>query len=217
MADPRSVRAAWLDLGRQLAARRRAAGLSQETLGERTQYSRSSIGNIETGLQHVNRTFWEKVDELLSAGGDLLCGYDAAEALQRTLQRPVNDSSPNRRVDLAIKARDTSALPVAVNWSRGSTLAPVAGGDHMVNVDHYLWAPPGRALPGVAIPAQLFPAVLGEQVVTHVPAAYAHDPFVQHPRRALVVGQTDGPELAHSCWTAGMPADACAARPRTPD
>ncbi|MEU7906372.1 helix-turn-helix transcriptional regulator [Actinoplanes sp. NPDC049118] len=88
MADPQSVRAAWRDLGRQLAARRRAAGLNQENLGERTLYSRSSIANIETGLQHVNRSFWESADGLLGAGGELVRGYDAAKAHQRAHQRP---------------------------------------------------------------------------------------------------------------------------------
>jgi hypothetical protein len=42
----------------------------------------------------------------------------------------------------------------------------------------------------VAIPTQIFPAVLGEQAVTQVPVQYAEDPFVQRPGRAFVVGQT---------------------------
>ncbi|BFU47751.1 helix-turn-helix domain-containing protein [Krasilnikovia sp. MM14-A1004] len=88
MADSQSIRAAWRDLGRQLAARRRAAGLNQESLGERTLYSRSSIANIETGLQHVNRSFWENADRMLGAGGELVRGYDSAKAQQRTHQRP---------------------------------------------------------------------------------------------------------------------------------
>ncbi|MEU7906375.1 XRE family transcriptional regulator [Actinoplanes sp. NPDC049118] len=45
----------------------------------------------------------------------------------------------------------------------------------------------------MAIPAQTFPAVLGEQVVTRVPHQYADDPFMLHPGRALVVGQTADP------------------------
>lgn len=89
MADPQAVRAAWHDLGQLLAEKRRAAKLSQQALGDLTNYSRSSIGNIETGLQHVNRTFWERADARLGGDGALLHGYDAAEALQRAHQRPV--------------------------------------------------------------------------------------------------------------------------------
>ncbi|BCJ55876.1 hypothetical protein Asp14428_73510 [Actinoplanes sp. NBRC 14428] len=93
MADPQAVRAAWHDLGRLLAEKRRAANLSQQALGDQTNYSRSSIGSIETGLQHVNRTFWETADNLLHAGGDLVAGYHAAEALQREHQRPAKRAS----------------------------------------------------------------------------------------------------------------------------
>ena len=46
-------------------------------------YSRSSIANIETGLQHVSRAFWEKIEVLLGTAGELLRGYHSAEALQR--------------------------------------------------------------------------------------------------------------------------------------
>lgn len=88
MADPLDVRAAWRDLGHQLAARRKSAQLSQRELARRTKYSRSSIANIEVGLQHVDRTFWEAVDALLGAAGKLLQAYDDAEACQRAHQRP---------------------------------------------------------------------------------------------------------------------------------
>lgn len=88
VADPQAVRAAWRDLGHQLAVKRKAAKLSQQELARRTKYSRSSIANIEVGLQHVNRAFWEAVDLLLGATGQLLQSYDDAEALQRAHQRP---------------------------------------------------------------------------------------------------------------------------------
>jgi transcriptional regulator with XRE-family HTH domain len=87
VADPQAIRAAWRDLGQQLAAKRKAASLSQQDLAERTSYSRSSVANIEIGLQHVNRTFWERVDEQLGTGGVLVRGYDAVEAQHRALQR----------------------------------------------------------------------------------------------------------------------------------
>lgn len=54
--------AAWQALGRQLAASRRAAGLSQEQLAGLAAYSRSTVANVETGRQHVGREFWVQCD-----------------------------------------------------------------------------------------------------------------------------------------------------------
>jgi len=100
VADPQAVRAAWRDLGHQLATKRKAAKLSQQELADRTKYSRSSIANIETGLQHINRTFWEAVDVLLGANGEFLRGYDAAKTLQRSHQHiePQNPASDVSKV-----------------------------------------------------------------------------------------------------------------------
>ncbi|WP_433294441.1 helix-turn-helix domain-containing protein [Actinoplanes sp. CA-030573] len=95
MADAQQVRTAWRELGRQLATRRQEAELNQKRFAVETRYSRSSIANIEVGLQHVDRSFWEKADEVLGAGGELVRGYDRAEALQRHHQRPVRRSVPD--------------------------------------------------------------------------------------------------------------------------
>jgi hypothetical protein len=59
----------------------------------------------------------------------------------------------------------------------------------------YLVTPPGRALAGSAIPVQLHPAVLGDQVMARVPEGYAENPFIQRPGRALVVGQVSEPDV----------------------
>ncbi|BCY11063.1 hypothetical protein L3i22_061510 [Actinoplanes sp. L3-i22] len=102
MADAQQVRAAWRDLGRQLAARRQGANLSQRRFAVETRYSRSSIANIEVGLQHVDRSFWEKADEVLGAEDELVRGYDLAEALRRHHQRPAHRSAPDdAAIDLA--------------------------------------------------------------------------------------------------------------------
>ncbi|WP_433294445.1 helix-turn-helix domain-containing protein [Actinoplanes sp. CA-030573] len=97
MADPQAVREAWIELGHKLAAKRKAAKLSQVELASRTAYSRSSVANVETGLQQINRTFWEAIDGLLGADGDLLRGYDAAKSLQRERQRPAIEDSGSGR------------------------------------------------------------------------------------------------------------------------
>ena len=57
-AHPVTVAQAWCALGRQLAASRRSAGLSQVRLAELTDYSRSTVANVETGRQQAPRDFW---------------------------------------------------------------------------------------------------------------------------------------------------------------
>jgi DNA-binding XRE family transcriptional regulator len=47
-------------LGHQLAACRRAAGLNQERLAALTDYSRSTVANVETGRQRVGPDFWRR-------------------------------------------------------------------------------------------------------------------------------------------------------------
>lgn len=203
MANPQAVRAAWRELGQQLAVKRKAATLSQQELAKRTTYSRSSIANIEIGLQHVDRSFWEKADRLLGANGELVQEYDAAEALQRRHQRPAAVSVTRR-----IAGSDIEKSPIAeasfidparislqpTAWGSAEQAKGLAGQDGPASgLDHYLWVPAGRALPGVTIPAQVHRAVRDDQVVAQVPTAYAQHPFVQRPGRALVIGQLDGP------------------------
>lgn len=50
---PDADEAAWIDLVRQLAASRRAAGIRQHDLAKLTGYSHSTIANAETVGQHV--------------------------------------------------------------------------------------------------------------------------------------------------------------------
>ena len=59
MIDPTRITAARRALGRQLAASRKAAGLSQHQLAPRVHYGRSTIANVEVGRQNVPREFWE--------------------------------------------------------------------------------------------------------------------------------------------------------------
>ncbi|WP_433294450.1 helix-turn-helix domain-containing protein [Actinoplanes sp. CA-030573] len=130
MADPQAVRAAWHDLGQLLAEKRRASGLSQQALAAQTNYSRSSIGSIETGIQHVNRAFWSKADDLLHAKGELVAGYHAAEALQREHQRPTqpagesnatlfySSSRPHELPESADKSQDPYPSPTSATEPR---------------------------------------------------------------------------------------------------
>jgi DNA-binding XRE family transcriptional regulator len=83
VASTEYIAAAWQALGRQLAASRRAAGLSQEQLAPLAGYSRSTVANVETGRQHVPRDFWKNCDDALKTAHALAHGFDEVEALTR--------------------------------------------------------------------------------------------------------------------------------------
>src|ERR1035438_715760 len=81
--EPDAIANARCVLGTQLAACRRAAGLSQVKLAKKTGFSRSTIANVETGRQNVPRKFWESADTAVSAGGTLVSAHDQVEAAAR--------------------------------------------------------------------------------------------------------------------------------------
>jgi len=71
------------ELGAELAAYRRAAGLSQAELASFVSYSRSTVANVETGRQHVPADFWEKADLACHAEGALANASNHVETLVR--------------------------------------------------------------------------------------------------------------------------------------
>jgi transcriptional regulator with XRE-family HTH domain len=81
--EPEAVVAARCELGEQLAACRRLAGLTQTGLASLIAFSRSTVANVETGRQHVSRGFWESADAAVNADGALLTAFDEAEATAR--------------------------------------------------------------------------------------------------------------------------------------
>jgi hypothetical protein len=64
-------------LSAALAARRRAAGLTQAECAALAGYSVTTIGHAETGRLWQSRAFWENADKALKAGGNLLTLHDA--------------------------------------------------------------------------------------------------------------------------------------------
>src|SRR6266540_3609140 len=82
MISPEAVAEARRQLGRQLAALRKAAGYkTQHEFAPLTFYTRSTLANAETGRQRTGRAFWERCDEVLCTGGVLADGYDRIEAM----------------------------------------------------------------------------------------------------------------------------------------
>jgi len=96
VSEPEAIANARRVLGAQLAACRRAAGLSQQELADEAGFSRSAIGNAETGRPGASHDFWISVDKAVSAGGSLVAEYakvDAAARLARArgVQQPEAD------------------------------------------------------------------------------------------------------------------------------
>lgn len=76
----------WLAaLGRELRRLRHDAGLSQERLAERIDYSRAYVATVETGHQKPSRPFLEAVEEALSAPGALVALHPGLRRQGRVL------------------------------------------------------------------------------------------------------------------------------------
>ena len=76
MREPQHLTALKRALGRRLARRCEERGVTQQQLGNRTGYSRSSVSHIVAGRQTPDRDFWVTVDSYLDSGGHLLAAYD---------------------------------------------------------------------------------------------------------------------------------------------
>jgi transcriptional regulator with XRE-family HTH domain len=74
--EPDGVLLARRNLGKELAAYRRAAGYTQAALAGLTGFSRSTVANVEVGRQHVPRSFCERADSGLRTGGELARSWD---------------------------------------------------------------------------------------------------------------------------------------------
>jgi DNA-binding XRE family transcriptional regulator len=82
MSDAEGIDAMWLDLGRQLAALRRKAGLTQVKLGAVIGFSRTTVSVAEIGRVSHSREFWRACDKALGTGGVLTAGADQIGAVR---------------------------------------------------------------------------------------------------------------------------------------
>jgi transcriptional regulator with XRE-family HTH domain len=78
--EPDEVAALRRDLGRQLAGRRKAAGLVQRELGVLVGYSRTAVANAETGHAQIGRSLWDRADRVLGTGELFARGFDRVQA-----------------------------------------------------------------------------------------------------------------------------------------
>ena len=106
-----------------LAARRRAAGLTQPELATLTGYSVTTVGHAETGRLWQSRAFWEKADLILAAEGELTRRYDAYRTATAA-PAGVREPSPP-----PLAAGPPALARVTLHWSDGteSVISPPPG------------------------------------------------------------------------------------------
>jgi len=96
------------ELGQQLAALRREAGLTQENLAALTAFSRSTVSVAEIGHQPQSRQFWAACDNALDSGGALAAGFDQINAVREAEERAAACAAQEKR-----EARALAALTAA--------------------------------------------------------------------------------------------------------
>ena len=112
----RTQAAAARALSGALAARRRAAGMTQPQLAEIVGLSVTAIGHAETGRLWQSRRFWEHVDKGVSACGELLVLHDAYRAA--ATGGPATELDPPSMAG-AVEAPPTP-VSITIVWSDGA-------------------------------------------------------------------------------------------------
>lgn len=91
------------ELGQQLAALRREAGLTQEDLAALMAFSRSTVSVAEIG-QPQSRQFWAACDKALDSGGVLAAGCDQIHAVRQAEERAAARAAQQAREARALAA-----------------------------------------------------------------------------------------------------------------
>jgi hypothetical protein len=112
-------------LSAALAARRRAAGMTQPQLAELIGLSVTTLGHAETGRLWQSRCFWEYADKAVSANGELLALHDA----YRAAAAPADPTAEAEGTTADAIGEDLSPLKVAaavpvtcvtITWADGA-------------------------------------------------------------------------------------------------
>jgi transcriptional regulator with XRE-family HTH domain len=111
-------------LSGELAARRRAADLTQPQLADLVGLSVTTVAHAETGRLWQSRHFWERADKALGAEGALLALHDAYRAVSVPSGCVSSDLEPLIEDELSPPETMTVAVagPVAcvtVTWADG--------------------------------------------------------------------------------------------------
>jgi DNA-binding XRE family transcriptional regulator len=112
-------------LSASLAARRRAAGLTQPRLAGVIGVSVTTVGHAETGRVWQSRDFWERADKALTAGGELLALHDAYRAAD--LPAAPATAAESAKTETTTDAPETTAVVasgavacVTITWADGT-------------------------------------------------------------------------------------------------
>jgi len=98
-------------LSKALAARRRAAGMTQPELAAKLGVSLTTVGHAETGRLWQARDFWLRANQELGGAGDLLCMFDRYKAAQCA---PPKESGDTALGEDGPVAAAVAVLPVSV-------------------------------------------------------------------------------------------------------
>jgi transcriptional regulator with XRE-family HTH domain len=114
------------ELGQQLAALRREAGLTQENLGALAGFSPSTVSVAEIGRQPHAREFWAACDKALDSGGvlDVICAVLGCEPGELLIPEPATVPGPGQAGEDT--ARAASAGPAVVPRRPGGRSLPPA-------------------------------------------------------------------------------------------
>jgi transcriptional regulator with XRE-family HTH domain len=123
------------EMGRDLARRRRAAGLSQEQLAALTgEYSRATVSHAEGGNDDVGRGVWQAIDRVLGTGGLFVGLYDETrESLAPGRRTAVRAGGTGIRCEFVLKAAEPDKALAGyrrLGWpvaARGDVLELLAG------------------------------------------------------------------------------------------
>ena len=104
MSHSETVAVLLRELGQQLAALRREAWLTQESLGGLAGFSRSTVSVAEIGRQPHAREFWAACDKALDSGGVLAAGCDQIGAVREAEERAAACAAQEARETRALAA-----------------------------------------------------------------------------------------------------------------
>jgi hypothetical protein len=177
-ADGEDVAPAARRLAEEIRRRRKAAEFSHARLAAKIGYSRQYVSLAERprkGLPSADLV--RALDLALSADSALIALREEAEAARRARRRS-RTSALVSGMSIQVPAPAAGVPGLAVHTGRGA--------DSEVSVQ----APSGRFFTGTSISARAYPASDDGRILATVPTGFADDPFLQRPRRKLVVGVT---------------------------
>jgi hypothetical protein len=175
------------ELGRQLAAQRKAVGYVQRELGVLIGYSRTAIANAETGGARVGRQFWERADLALGSGELFARGYDriraqvAAETRAAAARLVLREAEPEQQGSPA-EGLESWAIAEASQACRAR------GWPVEVDADGRLWLTTGTMVDVLEVPCPAGMVAMGWWLYTRgVPDEIRGLPALPDPAQALAV------------------------------